>query len=231
MQAVHRIRLGLANAYLIQGERNSILVDAGISHCRRIFLRHLRKRGIERGTIRLIVITHVHFDHAGSLGEIKRLCRCPAAVHENEASLLRRGTIVFPPGTNLFGKAVSFLGRHLANRLPAFGPVEPEIICSTEMALNPFGVRGKIMPTPGHTSGSLSVLLATGEAFVGDLAANYLPMNLGPIFPPFAEDVTQLFQSWQKLLDAGAKRIYPAHGSPFGADLLIRRLRSCPSGA
>jgi glyoxylase-like metal-dependent hydrolase (beta-lactamase superfamily II) len=41
-------------------------------------------------------------------------------------------------------------------------------------------VPGKILCTPGHSSGSVSVLLDTGEAFVGDLAMNRFPLRLSP---------------------------------------------------
>jgi hydroxyacylglutathione hydrolase len=51
------------------------------------------------------------------------------------------------------------------------------------MDLLEFGVDGRIVHTPGHTSGSISLLLDSGEAFVGDLAVNYLPFNIS-IFPP-----------------------------------------------
>jgi hydroxyacylglutathione hydrolase len=65
-----------------------------------------------------------------------------------------------------------------------------------------------------HTSGSVSLQLDPVEAFVGDLAVNYLPFNIS-IFPPFAEDTTQLIASWRKILRMWARIILPAHGRPF----------------
>ena len=221
----HRIRLGLSNAYLVKAQRSSILIDAGGSNQEKAFTRHLAKYKIAPQKIALIVITHVHFDHVGSLRAIKEQCKCPVAIHEKEGPLLRDGTAVFPPGTNLFGRAASYLGRKLVKSLLKFPPVEPDIILSDDFSLEPFGIQGNIMPTGGHTEGSLSVLLSSGEAFVGDLAANYLPFGLGPILPPFAEDVPQLLRSWQKLLSAGATVICPSHGKPFVAELLRRRLQ------
>jgi glyoxylase-like metal-dependent hydrolase (beta-lactamase superfamily II) len=224
MAIVHKIRLGLSNAYLIEDKEGAVLVDTGHPNWERVFLRYLTRHRIEPQQIKLIVITHVHFDHVGSLREIKRRCKCPVAIHEGEAGLLRQGRIVLPPGTNLFGKAASFVGRKLAKHWLSFDPVEPDIVCSGELSLQAFGAKGKVIPTPGHTDGSLCVVLKTGEAFVGDLAANYFPFGLGPIFPPFAEDVLELLKSWKLLLGAGAKQIYPAHGTPFGADRLKKEL-------
>jgi hydroxyacylglutathione hydrolase len=222
---LHKIRLGLCNAYLIEGEGGAVLVDAGHVKCERTFIRYLKKHAISPD-IQLIVITHVHFDHVGALKALKTRCRCLVAVHAKEASALSHGAVVFPPGTNLLGKMASLLGSTVGKTFMKYPPVKPDILVSEEMSLSPFGVSGKIVPTPGHTANSLSVLLPSGEAFVGDLAANYLPGNLGPIFPPFAENVEALLQSWENLLKAGARIICPGHGRPFSAHLLSRKMRS-----
>ncbi len=223
---LHKIRLGLCNAYLIQGEGGAVLVDAGHVDCERTFVRYLKKHTISPDTIKLIVITHVHFDHVGGLKELKTRCRCPVAVHAEAASALLDGAVSFPPGTNLLGKMASLLGSTVGKTFMKYPPVKADILVSEETSLAPFGVSGKIVPTLGHTATSLSVLLASGEAFVGDLAANYLPGNLGPIFPPFAENVEALLQKWEDLLKAGARVICPGHGRPFSAHLLSRKMRS-----
>ena len=62
-------------------------------------------------------------------------------------------------------------------------------------------------------AGSLSVLLPDGSAFVGDLAFNVFPWG-GPIFPPFADNVPRLLESWKLLLARGITTIYPGHGKP-----------------
>jgi glyoxylase-like metal-dependent hydrolase (beta-lactamase superfamily II) len=161
----------------------------------------------------------------GGLKAIKALCQCPVAVHEKERQMLREGRMVLPPGTNLFGKAASYVGRKVMRPFLGFPPVEPDIIISEDYSLESFGMPGKIIPTQGHTEGSLSVLMSTGEAFVGDLAANYLPFGLGPILPPFAHNVAELLASWDTLLAAGATVICPTHGRSFPAALLHKKLR------
>jgi glyoxylase-like metal-dependent hydrolase (beta-lactamase superfamily II) len=221
----YRIQLGTSNAYLIQGDEGCILVDAGNPRQEKRFFRYLDQYGLRPEDVRLIVVTHVHFDHVGSLGAIKAACRCPVAVHEKEYRLLKEAELVFPPGTNLSGKGTSLVANRLLGYPPImkgfkFAPVEAEIVISGEVSLEKFGIDGKIIPTPGHSAGSLSVLLADGEAFVGDLTANYVPLGLSSVFPPFAEDGDELLESWMKLLEAGAKTIAPGHGRTFSAEVL-----------
>jgi hydroxyacylglutathione hydrolase len=225
---IHKIRLGLCNAYLILGEEGAVLVDTGQAGWTSLFFNHLKNTGIRPEDVRLIVITHVHFDHVGNLKALTKRCGCPVAIHVKEASLLSHGTVVFPPGTNLFGRIASRLGRGMAPFLK-FAPLQPDLLVSSELPLKRYGVPGSIIPTPGHTVGSLSVLLPDGTACVGDLAANYLPGGLGPIVPPFADDVQELFRSWMHLLEAGAKTICPGHGRPFQAKVLRTAMKNYAS--
>jgi hydroxyacylglutathione hydrolase len=219
-----KIRLGLGHAYLVAAGARYILIDTGSVNQQQTFIRHLEKHGLSADQIGLVIITHAHFDHVGSLKAIKAICQCPVAIHEKESQLLRKGLMVVPPGTSLFGRVASFVGHKFMKPLLRFPPVEPDILISEDYSLESFGIPGKILPTQGHTEGSLSVLLESGEAFVGDLAANYLPFGLGPILPPFAKNVSQLHASWENLLSSGARVICPTHGKPFQAALLRRRL-------
>jgi glyoxylase-like metal-dependent hydrolase (beta-lactamase superfamily II) len=93
-----------------------------------------------------------------------------------------------------------------------------------DFPLQPFGVPGVIIHTPGHSSGSVSILLETGDVFVGDLAMNAIPLRLTPGLPIFAEDLHRLRESWRSLLLRGAKTVYPAHGRPFQAEVLHKAL-------
>jgi glyoxylase-like metal-dependent hydrolase (beta-lactamase superfamily II) len=66
----------------------------------------------------------------------------------------------------------------------------------------------------------MSLLLDTGDAFVGDLAMNVFPVRIGPGMPIFAEITNIIKESWRLLISSGAKKIYPAHGKPFNTDAL-----------
>jgi len=46
--------------------------------------------------------------------------------------------------------------------------------------MEPNGIYGKALYTPGHTSGSMSILLDSGEVIVGDQAVGGLPQCLSP---------------------------------------------------
>ncbi len=89
-----------------------------------------------------------------------------------------------------------------------------------EIRLYEYGVCGNVLHARGHSSGSISVLLGTEDAFVKDLAMNALPLRLSPGLPILAENLAEMKNSWSLLLDRGAKKIYPAHGDPFSAEII-----------
>ena len=226
MSVYHKIRMGNVNVYLIQGEQGYILVDAGMPGKEEIFFQWLVREGIEHRRIRLIVVTHVHFDHVGSLAAIRKRGDCPVAVHQDEARLLQTGEVAIPPGTRWYSSPILGLARR-SRRLKSllrFQAVEPDILVGDEMSMERFGLSAQIIHTPGHTQGSVSILTDAGQAAVGDLASNDWPFDLGPIFNPFGEDGHRMLESWQILLNKGASNFLPAHGEPFHAEKLEQAL-------
>ncbi len=98
------------------------------------------------------------------------------------------------------------------------------VLDDEEFSLTEYGIPGKIIYTPGHSRGSVSILLESGDAFVGDLAMSGFPLRFTPGLPILADDITEVRRSWEVLLDKGAKTVYPAHGKPFSADIIRNAL-------
>lgn len=214
------IRLGTCNTYLIKGEAGWILIDAGNKGRAGRFFRKIKEFSLKPEDIRLVFLTHSHFDHVGGLAEIKRKTGAKVLVHEVERQALEEGRVEIPPGTNLFGRISSFIGKAAAGRLITFEPVRPEYVAGPDSTAADFGLPGRLILTPGHTLGSMSLLLDTGEAFVGDALIN----SFGMIFPPFAVDPVLALDQWRNLLEAGGRVFYPSHGRPVSAERLRAEL-------
>ena len=165
-------------------------------------------------------MTHGHWDHVGAAQAIQALTGARLALHRQEKDALEQGPTPAPPGVTAWGRVVAkILGLYVP--LVHIAPAKADVILDDEgLSLAEYGIPGKIMATPGHSRGSVSVVLETGDAFVGDLAMGEFPLRLSPGLPILAEDMWQVKQSWRSLLDAGVKTIYPAHGTPFPADIM-----------
>jgi glyoxylase-like metal-dependent hydrolase (beta-lactamase superfamily II) len=223
LQAPAAISLGLVSVFLVPADWGCVLVDAGVPGQEGRILAGLAKHGLGPDAVRLIFVTHAHGDHVGSLHALAERTAAPVLVHRSEAPALASGVALRPHGLTTVGKIAAALTGRFATAASG-RPCQPDIEVDEERSLADFGVRGRAIHTPRHTAGSLSLLLDSGEAFVGDLCANYGVVSRGSYVPMFGEDRQAVYASWSRLLDAGATRLYPSHGAPFPASALKAEL-------
>jgi hydroxyacylglutathione hydrolase len=101
------------------------------------------------------------------------------------------------------------IGRTVARRLGRFPSVEPDLIVDSESDLHGLGFPARVIHTPGHTPGSMVVLTDDGTLIAGD---SLFGLSGKQHFPPFAEDLPALLESWKRIRQLGARTLYPAHG-------------------
>ena len=125
---IKRISLEKASAFLIYSPGDAILVDSGNSGSGEKILDTLKRAGIEPGMLKLLILTHAHFDHAGSAGKLKELTGCKIMVHRSEAELLKVGFTTIPNGTRWKAKLLVGLGRLIAWRIGKYPGTEPDLL-------------------------------------------------------------------------------------------------------
>lgn len=221
---IHQIHLGLDRCYVIQ-DQGAIMIDGGFPGKASAFRKAIAQTPVEPGEIQLLVLTHGHFDHVGSAKEIGEITGARVAIHRAEKEWVERALMVLPPAVTTWGHVFGTAIKLVAPLLFRFPPAQVDVVLGDEgLSLAEYGIQGRVVHTPGHSAGSVTVLLETGDAFVGCMAQNNLPFRLNPGLPIFAEDLETLKESWRLLLDQGARTIYPSHGNPFPADVMRKAL-------
>ncbi|EFK10868.1 metallo-beta-lactamase domain protein [delta proteobacterium NaphS2] len=224
---IHTVPLGPDNSYIVQGE-GTILIDGGAPKNSGRFVAACEKLSLKPETVALIVLTHGHWDHIGSAAEIKEITGAQIAMHRDEKDCLEKSRILTPPGVTLWGKLFVRIMALFLPRIHVPKSTVDVVLDDEERSLADYGIPGSVLATPGHSKGSVSVLLNTGEAFVGDLAMSGFPLRVRPGLPILAENMEEVRKSWKRLLSKGAKRVYPAHGKPFSVDAIINALSPHP---
>ncbi|WP_371483037.1 MBL fold metallo-hydrolase [Kitasatospora sp. NBC_00315] len=201
------------NAYLLLG-RHPVVVDAGTPGSGPLIRDAVARNGVDPADVRLIVITHGHIDHFGSAAELHRLTGAPVAGHVADLQPYRSGRVREPYlPTGPMGRLMD-RSRQLH---AAVEPFEPGVLIRGEYALHEHGIDARVMPTPGHTAGSISVLTDEGDLVAGDLVANsFMGLIPGrPANPPFHDDPQRNLASLREMLALKPTRLHVGHGVPL----------------
>ncbi len=220
---IYPIDLGIDTCYVLKGE-GVVVLDAGQPRRVKAFLQGLARAGIDVSDVGLILLTHAHWDHMGSASDMREVTGAPLAVHEEEVGWVEDGNPPLPAGFTPWGR---FIIRGLRVAAPFTEVPETMVdirVSAAAWSLSEYGIAGRVLHTPGHSPGSVSVVLETGEAFVGDLAMNRFPLTIRPSLSILGDDFTIVVDSWRKLLQEGVTTIFPAHGKPFSVDRIHRAL-------
>lgn len=238
MKKLIALKGGLTIQHLLPCTGGYLMVEAGDHREFPRFLRKLKKVGVNPREIRYLVLTHHHGDHAGFTASLREISDCRIIAHKKAAPFINAGNISLASGGGATTRLVKFvfsLGLKLSQAVKTddgdmlvkggFPPVElrqGDILVDgdDDELLRSLGVPGKIIHTPGHSPDSITVLLDDGSCFCGDAATSFVPWVGTRYCCFYISDMAANYRSWRKILDAGARSIYPAHGRPFPAEKL-----------
>lgn len=217
----------IVNAYLLIGKR-PILVDCGVPGSADRICEAITAAGIDPTDVEMIVITHGHVDHFGAAAELQRRTGAPVAAHEADMPTYAAGH-----SDRRQRQPIGVFG-HVFSRTPPPNaktePVHPQIVLTSEYRLEDHGIDGRIIPTPGHTAGSVSVLLDQGDVIAGDMiSGGFLGLlRYRPSHPPFHDNPAQALESVRAVLSMRPHTFHIGHGGPMAADQVQRWLDSQP---
>lgn len=206
-----KIPLRMSNVWLVK-TRTPVLIDAGTVGDMPALEEALRDHGLTRRQISLVVLTHAHGDHAGLASELRE---SGAQILIGAGDRDRART-----GKNDTLNAQGFEARMLRPFiLDDFPELEADLVVDGELDLSPWGIGGKAMHLPGHTAGSVAVVLDNHAAFVGDQVRGG---NFDGVFFPheahehyFHWDAVKNRANLKRMLGLGVDTFYPGHGGPL----------------
>lgn len=222
MDGLFVINLGMVNVYLIKGDQGCVLVDTGTKGSDIKILEAAKAEGFEPTDMKLIVLTHGHSDHFGSVHTLVEKTGAKVLVHKTEYNLMVTGDDRVK-GFSLFMKFMIGMMTKLSKNQTKSQAYRADILIEDTYDLSPYGIEGKLIWTPGHTKGSISVLLDNGKAVVGDSLMAMMPWSK-PKRPIVGYDLNLIKESMNKLIDLGANRFYLSHGKDYDVKVIKNAL-------
>ena len=205
----------LTCSYAVRMDDGVVLVDAGMDSRGADAQALLRAMGATEESVRAILLTHWHNDHAAGASAIQRLCRCPVYYHAHEAPWLSRRT------------ARVGLRGWLAKRIPEWGigvlfigllgEAVPEAVAATEYVRDGQVIVGafEVIETPGHTVGHVSYYYRPERAlFAGDALA-VIDGRVRFMARPVTMDLAQARASMERCLAREIAILCPGHREPL----------------
>ena len=131
------------SALLITGDAGHILLDGGLSQTAPLIDANVRKLGFKTEDIKLIAVSHGHFDHGGGVASLQRFTGATVVASPATAAALRRGENT--PDDPQFGFGRAF------NGFPVVKSVR-EVADGEVMRIGKLAVT--VHHIPGHSPGS-----------------------------------------------------------------------------
>jgi glyoxylase-like metal-dependent hydrolase (beta-lactamase superfamily II) len=196
--------------YLIEGPE-PVLVETGSQSSVPVLLRALDRLGLGPSDLSAVVVTHIHLDHAGGVGDVARAF--PAAtvhVHEKGARHLADPTRLVSSAARVYGELLD----SLYGRLDPTPAERIRVIGDTDVVrVGPDRVLTAI-DSPGHAKHHVGLYDSeSGILFAGDAVGVRLPDVgvLRPSTPPPDFDLDQAVRSLGKFAARRPSGIALAH--------------------
>lgn len=230
-RGVIRIPAGIPNAYIVGDKNHWTLIDTGMESAAPD-IRDTAAQCFGGGARpEAILLTHGHFDHAGSAARLAREWHVPVYAHHMELPYLT-GKSKYPPPDPTVGGFMSQVIRFFPNKSYDLGDAVAELNVDQPQSLEGW----RCIETPGHTPGHVSFyrqedgVLIAGDAFTTVNQDNLVEMmskRAQVCRPPayYTPNWRQAHESVRTLADLSPRLLAAGHGEPMGGNDALRQLR------
>ncbi len=193
-----------ATVFLIDCDGELVMIDSGAGRSVSRIEQAIRNLNYDPADIAAIILTHCHIDHIGGAPHFVGNFGCSLVAHELDAEAIEKGDPL-QTAANLYGSV--------------FPPTPVDVKLEGDEEILSFGRQElRCIHTPGHTPGSISVLVdreGTRVLFGQDIH--------GPFMRAFRSDIEAWKASMRKLLELEPDILCEGH---FGIFKSKERVRS-----
>jgi len=201
---IERIQCGNGNVYIVSDGENAVLVDTCRSQYRDMILDKCKAK-----RVRLIVLTHGHIDHIQNAAFLSEKLNAPVALHKDDYDLAKDNWLEPMFAHTLLGKIILKLSQKSFEQDKA-EPFEVRVFLKDGDLLDGYGIPATIIELPGHTKGSIGIMVGETGIIVGDALMNMFYPTKSPLYGNRAV----MEESAAKISSLGDAIVYFGHGKP-----------------
>ena len=196
---------GTDNCYLITNGKEAVLFDTSSGPGLDMVMQACSKYDMK-----LIVLSHPHFDHAENADAISRRFNIPVAYHENDDEIFDDYNSQPLKSYGLVGFVVLKLSIKQLSKTNVVRP-ENRFFIKEGDTLESFGFPGvRAVELPGHTNGSIGLLVEEHSLLAGDALDNWIKPGMGHLYC----DLDAQKKTCERIKSFGERKIYYGHGKP-----------------
>lgn len=210
--------------YMIKSGSETVLVDCGwnTDAAFAALEEGMAEHGATPAGITKLVITHVHPDHYGMSGRLKRIADCDVVIHEKDAEIIT--TRYFAP-KGLTEDMSKFMGSHgvppldtptmaqgSMGMLDKVAPVHPDTVVKGGETFHVGPFEFQIIWTPGHSPGHICLYEPNFKLlFTGDHILPTITPNVSIHAQTHGSPLGDYMRSLELLVDLDVTHVLPAH--------------------
>ncbi|HKL67542.1 MAG TPA: MBL fold metallo-hydrolase [Bacteroidales bacterium] len=206
---IYKVAGGHSNAYLVITAGHKLLIDTSSSAAYKTLKKNLEELSFGDKESDYIILTHSHYDHCQNAAAIKDESGCSIIMSKEAERSVAEGYTPIPSGTIPITKLIVSIGRKGPAKNLRYKPFNGNTLIDKKY--RPFNDDSvEIIPTPGHSTDSMSIIVDKEIALVGDTMFGIFRKS---IYPPFCDDTDGMIKSWYRLLKTECSLFLPGHGS------------------
>lgn len=203
--SITRIKGGTDNCYIVSDGKNAILFDTASKE-------NLQQVSDEcsKYDLKLIVLSHPHFDHAENADALSKKFNVPVAYNEKDDGIFDDYDSQPLHSYGLVGFVVLKASLKVLSRTKVTRPQNRFFVKEGD-TLAEYGFPDiKVTELPGHSKGSIGLLVADDALLAGDALDNWIRPGMGHIYT----DLEAEKKTVEKIRSFGKRTYYYGHGKP-----------------
>lgn len=202
---ITRIKGGTDNCYIVSDGKKAILFDTSSGDSQTEVL-----DAVSKYDLKLVVLSHPHFDHAENAALISERFNVPVAYNKADDEIFDDYDSQPLKSYGIVGFVVLKISLKVLKETKVKRPSSCSFVKEGD-TLADYGFPDiKVVELPGHTKGSIGLLVNDSAILVGDALDNWIRPSVGHLF----YDLNVLKKTADKIRSYGHRRIYYGHGKP-----------------